>query len=393
MKPIRKDFELLKDVIYLDSGATSLTPKIVIDEIKDYYEKYNSNVHRGIYSISEKATEKYEESRKKVSLFINSKPNEIIFTKGTTESLNLLVYSLSNNLQEGDEIVLTQMEHHSNLVPWQQIAKERNLKLKFIKVDKEGKLNLNGEITEKTKIVSVIHVSNVLGTINDVKSICEKARDVGAISIVDAAQSIPRFKIDVKDIGCDFLCFSGHKMLGPTGVGVLYGKYELLKNLKPFLYGGDMIIEVTFKESKWNEIPFKFEAGTPNVSGVIGLGKAIDYLQEIGMENIEEYEKELTEYCLEKLDTIDKVKIYSLKNRCGVISFNVEGVHSHDVCSVLDEYKICIRGGHMCAMPLVREILGENSICRASLYFYNTRADIDKFIEGIKKVKDIFKIL
>ena len=291
IQKIRRDFPILKDVIYLDNSATSLTPEQVIDSMNEYYKKYNSNVHRGIYSISQKATEEYELARKKVADFINASPEEIIFTKGTTESINLLAYSLTKKLSSNEEIVLTEMEHHSNLVPWQQLAKEKKLTLKFIPVTEEGKLDMeaaNKLITSKTKIVSVTHISNVLGTINDIKEIAKIAHKKNALFIIDGAQSVPHINIDVKDLDCDFLVFSGHKMLGPTGIGILYGKKDLLKNMEPFLYGGDMISEVTFESSKWNDLPWKFEAGTPNVAGVIGLGSAIDYINQIGMENIRE---------------------------------------------------------------------------------------------------------
>ncbi len=396
IQKIRRDFPILKDVIYLDNSATSLTPEQVIDSMNEYYKKYNSNVHRGIYSISQKATEEYELARKKVADFINASPEEIIFTKGTTESINLLAYSLTKKLSSNEEIVLTEMEHHSNLVPWQQLAKEKKLTLKFIPVTEEGKLDMeaaNKLITSKTKIVSVTHISNVLGTINDIKEIAKIAHKKNALFIIDGAQSVPHINIDVKDLDCDFLVFSGHKMLGPTGIGILYGKKDLLKNMEPFLYGGDMISEVTFESSKWNDLPWKFEAGTPNVAGVIGLGSAIDYMNQIGMENIREYEEYLTEYALEKLSKLNNIMIYGPKNNRGsLISFNMDGVHPHDVATILDRSKIAIRGGHMCAMPLITNILNTQSVCRISLYFYNTTEEIDRFIDGIKKTKEIFKL-
>lgn len=396
---IRKNFAILSknNLIYLDNSATSLTPNSVIEAMKEYYENYNANVHRGIYSISQKATEEYELAHKKVANFINAEFEEIIFTKNATESLNLLAYVLTKNLNQGDEILLSEMEHHSNLVPWQQIAKSKSLVVKYIPIDEYGKLDINKikeMITEKTKIVSVTHMSNVLGTINDVKTIAELSHNKNALLIVDGAQSTPHFSIDVKYIDCDFFVFSGHKALGPTGVGVLYGKKELLQKLEPFLFGGGMISEVSFYDSKWAELPWKFEAGTPNIAGSIGLGKAIDFLNNIGMDKIKEYENELTKHALSELRKISGITIYGLQeaeDRGSVISFNLNGVHSHDVATILDRYSIAIRAGHMCAMPLLHEKLKVGSVCRISLCFYNTKEEIDSFIIGIKKIKEIFK--
>ncbi len=398
IEKIKKDFPILKTITYLDSGATSLTPEQVLEAMNNYYRKYRSNVHRGLYKISEEATEAYEGVREKVAQFINAHTKEIIFTKGTTESINLLAYILTKNLKKGDEIVLTEMEHHSNLVPWQQIAKEKDLTLKFIPVTEEGFLEtetMNRMITSKTKIVSVTHVSNALGTINDIKTIAKKAHEKNALVVVDGAQSAPHLKIDVKDLDCDFFAFSAHKMLGPTGTGVLYGRRELLEELPPFFHGGEMISEVSFEESSWNELPWKFEAGTPNIAGVIGLGAAIDYLQEIGMETIREHEERLLEYALKELKKINNVIVYgplNAKNRSGVISFNIQGIHSHDTSTILDRENIAIRAGHLCAMPLIKSVLNEESVCRASFSIYNTKEEIDKLIQGIKKAKEIFKI-
>jgi cysteine desulfurase / selenocysteine lyase len=397
---VKKDFPILnrkingKDLVYLDSGATSLTPQIVVNAVNDFYNKFNANVHRGIHKLSEDATVEYEEAHRKVGRFINAQFEEVIFTKNTTESLNLLAYSLTKDLKENDEILVSEMEHHSNIVPWQELAKDKNLVLKYIKV-KDGTLDLEDlkeKLNEKVKIVSVMHVSNVLGTINDVKEIGRLVHENNSLFIVDGAQSIPHLKIDVKDLDCDFFCFSGHKMMGPTGVGVLYGKKKLLEKMNPFLFGGDMISEVKFSGSKWNELPWKFEAGTPVIAQGIGLGKAVEYLEEIGMDKIKEYEDYLIEYAYEMLEGI--VKIYGpidLKKRSGVISFNIEGIHAHDVSAILDREGIAVRGGHMCAMPLVTEVLKENSLVRASFYVYNTIEDVDKLVEGIKKVKEIFK--
>ncbi len=398
---IKKDFPILNRkingnrLVYLDNSATTQKPIQVINAIKEYYENYNANVHRGIYKLSEEATYKYEEAHKKVADFINADHNEIIFTKNTTESLNLLAYSLTSNLKEGDEIILTQMEHHSNLVPWQQIAKQKNLKLKFIEIDNEGKLKLdqlNDLITKKTKIVSVTAMSNVLGTINNIEKIGKIVHDNDALFIVDGAQSVPHSITDVKKIDCDFLCFSSHKMLGPTGIGVLFGKKNLLESMKPFLYGGDMIKEVKFSDTEFNEIPWKFEAGTPNACDGVALGTAVDYLNEIGMQEIMKHEKELSKYALEKLSQIKSIKIYgpkSLEDRNTVISFSLNNIHSHDISAMLDQYGIAIRGGHMCAMPLM-SLLGVNGLSRASFYIYNDKEDVDILVESLKKVKGMF---
>tara|TARA_Y100000034_G_scaffold134545_1_gene203261 strand:- start:513 stop:1697 length:1185 start_codon:yes stop_codon:yes gene_type:complete len=385
-----EDFPILKNTIYLDSSATSLTPLPVINAINQYYKEYNANVHRGIYKISEKATKEFELARQKVASFINANYNEIIFTKNTTESLNLLAYNLTKNLQEGDEILLTQMEHHSNLVPWQQLAKEKKLKLNYVDV-KNFKLDLEdfkNKLNSKTKIVSLAHISNVLGCINPIKEISKLAHENNALVVVDAAQSIPHIKIDVEDLDCDFLAFSGHKLFGPTGIGVLYGKERLLENLPPFLYGGEMIKSVGFNETTFNDLPHKFEAGTPPIAQAIGLGKAIEYLQSLG--NIEEYENYLTNYTLEKLKTIPGIKIYS-SGESSVISFNLENIHAHDVSAILDRENIAIRAGHMCAMPLVKEVLKTQAVCRVSLSFYNTTEEIDKLITALKKVKEVFQ--
>jgi len=404
VRKLRQDFPILfrrsngKSLVYLDNSATSLTPELVLDAMNRYYREYNANVHRAIHSIGQKATEEYESAHQKVADFINAEFKEIIFTKNTTESLNLLAYSLTKKLQKGDEILLTEMEHHSNLVPWQQLSKDKGLILKFIRVDDDGNLDMKNArelITNKTKIISVVHMSNVLGTINDVKEIGKIAHAKNAIFIVDGAQSVPHIKVDVKGIDCDFFVFSAHKMCGPTGIGVLYGKKEFLEKMDPFLYGGDMISQVTFEDSKWNDIPWKFEAGTPNIAESIGLAKAIDYLNIVGMDKIKDYEEYLTEYALEKLSKIKKITIYGqndIKKRGSVISFNIDGIHPHDVAAILDRDAIAIRGGHLCAMPFVTSNLNVDSVCRLSLYFYNTTEDIDKLIEGIKKAKEVFKI-
>jgi cysteine desulfurase / selenocysteine lyase len=399
VEKIRKDFPILnvkvhgKPLIYLDNAATSQKPRQVIRAVDDYYENYNANIHRSIHKLGEEATAAYEDAHKKVSDFINAEFEEAIFTKSTTESLNLLAYSLGSELKKGDEILITQMEHHSNFVPWQQLAIKKDLMLKFVEIDKEGKLKidqLNDLINEKTKIVSLSHISNVLGTINPVEEISKIAKSKSnAYFIVDAAQSVPHMPVDVKKIGCDFLAFSGHKMLGPTGIGVLYGKKELLEKMQPFLYGGEMIKEVTFENTKFNDLPWKFEAGTMNIAQAIGLGAAIDYLKKIGMENIMQHERELVKYATEKLSEIDEVEIYGPDNKSSLISFNIKNVHAHDTATILDGEGIAVRAGHQCAMPL-HSVLGIMASTRASFYLYNKMEEIDKLAEGIKKAIKIF---
>lgn len=385
---VQPDFPILKNIIYLDNSSTTQKPKQVINAIKKYYEEDNANVHRGVYKLSLKATMAYEKAHEIVAKFINAKFEEVIFTKGTTESLNLLAYSLGKTLKAGDEIVLTEMEHHSNLVPWQQLAKEKSVVLKFIPITADFRLDMQKArelITSKTKIVSVTHISNVLGTINPIKELTALAHEAGAMMIVDAAQSVPHLPINVKELNCDFLAFSGHKMCGPTGIGVLYGKKELLEKMDPFLYGGDMIKEVTFETSTWNDLPWKFEAGTPNIAGAVGLAAAINYLQKIGMENIQHYEKELTDYILQKLSALPTIKLIGPavpEGRAAVFSFIVEGIHPHDVSEIFDKENICVRGGHHCAMPL-HEKLQVNGSVRASFYFYNTKDDLDALAESI----------
>ena len=399
VEKIRKDFPILKvkvngkPLVYFDNAATSQKPKRVIDALSDYYENYNANIHRSIHKLGEQATLAYENAHKKVAEFINSDPEEIVFTKGATESLNLVAYSLTENLKPNDEIILTQMEHHSNLVPWQQLAKKKNLKLNFVEFDEEGKLRL-GQFEEllnkKTKIVSVVHMSNALGTINPVEEIAKTVKEKSsAYFIVDAAQSVPHMPVDVKKMNCDFLAFSGHKMLAPTGIGVLYGKKELLEKMQPFQYGGGMIKEVTFKDTKFNDIPWKFEAGTPNIAQGIGLAAAVDYLNKVGMKNIMNHGKELANYCYEKLSEIDEVEIYGPKERGALVSFNVKEVHAHDTATILDSEGIAVRAGHHCTMPL-HSVLGIPASTRASFYLYNTKEEIDKLAEGIQKVIKVF---
>ena len=396
---IRKDFSILnnQNIAYLDSGATTQKPKQVIEAIDNYYDSANANPHRGAYKLSIKATEVYDEARQKVCDFINANsPEEIVFTRNATESINLIAYSYGlNNLKQNDKIVLSIMEHHSNLVPWQYVSKKTGASLEYMYLNQDGEIPLdeiNNKIVPGVKIVGITHVSNVLGTINPVKEIAKKAHSVGAVVVVDASQSAPHIKVDVKDLDADFLVFSGHKMLSPLGIGVLYGKKELLEKMPPFLYGGDMIEYVYEQSATYAPVPTKFEAGTQNVGGAVGLSSAIDYLNNIGMENVEKIEKELISYAMEKLSELDFISIYGpkdLNKHAGVISFNVNGVHPHDVSSILDSLGVCIRSGNHCARPLLR-YMGLDSTCRASFYIYNTKEDVDRLIVALLKTKEIF---
>ena len=398
---IKLDFPIFQNrkIAYLDNGATTQKPCQVIEAIYNFYEKYNANPHRGAYTLSIEATEVYENTRKKIAHFINAKNSEeIIFTKNATESLNLIAYSYGmENLKKDDKIVISIMEHHSNLVTWQKVSKITGSKLEYMYIDKNFEIpdeEIEKKITDKTKIVSVTHVSNVLGTINNIKKIIKQAHKVGAIVVIDAAQSIPHMKIDVQDMDADFLVFSGHKMLAPLGIGVLYGKKEILDKMNPFLMGGDMIEYVHEQETTFAPLPNKFEAGTQNVEGVIGLGAAIDYIQNIGYENIEKAEKELLSYARNELSKLDYLTLYltpNLENHAGgVISFNIKGVHPHDVASILDSEGVCVRSGNHCAQPLMR-FLGIDSTCRASFYFYNTKEDVDKLVNALNKAYNMFK--
>lgn len=404
IKAVKKQFPILidqPDLIYLDSTATSLKPKIVVDKIKEYYEKYSANIFRGIYPMSEKATTEFEETRQIVSEFINAnKPEEIIFTRNTTESLNLLAYSLGRKIIEpGDEIATTIMEHHSNFVPWQVLASEVGATFKIVDINDEGylKINWNEVITKKTKILTLTHVSNVLGTINPVKKIITDVKKINPkiIVIVDAAQAVPHLKIDVKDLGADFIVFSSHKMLGPTGVGVLWGKEQLLKEMYPFMYGGDMISEVYIDRTTFKEPPHKFEAGTPAIGEVIGFKEAINFLNKIGMDKVREHEKQLTAYCFKTLkkEFGEKIRFYGpadIEDRSGVITFSFDKFHPHDIAQILADQGICVRAGHHCAMPLHTR-LGVPATVRASFYLYNDKNDIERLINGLNKVRKILK--
>ena len=397
---IKKDFPILenRNIAYLDSAATTQKPVNVIRAIEEYYKNYNANPHRGAYSLSIEATEKYENAREKISKFINSKhKEEIIFTKNATESLNLIAYSYGmENLKQGDEVVLSIMEHHSNLVPWQKVCKVTESKLTYMYINENFELTdeeIERKITDKAKIVAITHISNVLGTINPIKKIINYAHKKGAIVVVDASQSIPHMKIDVQDLNADFLVFSGHKMLAPLGIGVLYGKKELLNKMNPFLMGGDMIEYVYEQNTTFAPLPNKFEAGTQNVEGVIGLVSAIDYIENIGYDKIQKIENELLEYAREQLSKLDYIELYltsNKENHSGVISFNIKGIHPHDVASILDAEDVCIRSGNHCAQPLMR-YLGIDSTCRASFYFYNTKEDVDKLVNALNKAYSMFK--
>ena len=398
-----QDFPILqtkmngRPIVYLDNGATTQKPEAVIKAVADYCTYCNANPHRGAYELSIKATDIYETARVRTQQFIGAaRPEEIIFTKNATEALNLVAYSYGRaNIREGDEIVITISEHHSNIVPWQFVAKARGATLKYIYLAEDGNLSaedIAAQITEKTKIVAVTHVSNVLGLVNDVRTIADRAHAVGAVIVVDGSQSVPHIAVDVQAMDADFFAFSGHKMLSPMGIGVLYGKYHILDAMPPFLFGGDMIDYVGEQETTFAELPAKFEAGTQNVSGASGLIAAIDYLEKVGFDRIETIERDLISYALPKLRELPFVELYGCDstrdNKTGIITFNVKDVHPHDVASILDSYGVAIRAGHHCAQPLMR-YLGQNATCRASFYLYNTHEDIDRFVEALKKVRGV----
>jgi len=412
---IKDDFPILtrkihgKPLVYLDNAATSQKPQAVIDALSDYYERTNANVHRGIHTLAEEATRLYEEARDKTVRFINAASREeIIFVRNTTEAVNLVAQSWAReHLYPGDEIVVSIMEHHSNFVPWQQLALDRGVMLKIVDIDEEGRLALRSNakvqnsksndleslISPRTKLIAVTHASNVLGTINDIQSVVRMARPRGILTFVDGAQAVPHSAVDVQALGVDFYAFSSHKMLGPTGVGVLYGRKAILETMRPYQTGGDMIKRVTIEKTEWNELPWKFEAGTPNIADVIAFGVAIEYLAKIGFDVIARHEQELGAYCLERLRAIDGLTLYGpqeMQERVGVFSFNLEGIHAHDAATVLDEEGIAIRSGHHCAQPLM-ERLHVPATARASLYLYNVKEDVDRLAQGIKKAVKIFR--
>ena len=404
VQAVRNDFPILKrlvngkPLVYLDNAATSHKPRQVIDALVDYYEGYNSNVHRGVHTLSVEATEHYEEARVKVARFINApEPEHVIWVRNTTEAINLVAKTWARaNVHAGDEILVTEMEHHSNLVPWQQLAADNGATLKFIGLDDDYKLDLSDLdtlLTAKTRLVAITHMSNVLGTITPVERIIEGAHRVGAAVLVDAAQSVPHLPIDVQKLDCDFLAFSGHKMLAPTGIGCLYVRGELLEEMEPFLHGGEMVLEVTFETASWAPLPMRFEAGTPNIADAIGMGAAVDYLEALGMDNVRQHEMAITRYAVERFREMEEVTTYGtseLEMRGGVVSFYLDGVHPHDLGQVLDSYGIAIRTGHHCAMPLVRSRLNVPATARASFYIYNTAAEVDALIDGLKATVEYF---
>ena len=406
VKKIREDFPILereingKRLVYFDNAATTQKPQAVIDSLVDYYQNYNANVHRGVHSLSMEATDKYEEAREKVAAFINAESSDcLIWTRNSSESLNLVAYTWGEkNIEEGDEIVLTPMEHHSNLVPWQEIARRKGANIRFIPITSDGLLDLTEIekiINDRTALVSVVHMSNALGTINPVKQIATIAHSRGAKVLIDGAQSVPHIPTDVQDYDCDFLVFSGHKMLGPTGIGCLYAKKEILETMEPFMTGGEMVLEVTYEKASWADLPMKFEAGTPNIADAIGLGAAIDYLNELGMDNIYSHENELTFHAMCKFFELQSegVELFGPRDenlKGGVFSFNVPDVHPHDLGTVLDNMGIAVRTGHHCAMPLVKS-LGVAATARASFYLYNTTDEIDVFVDALREAIRYFR--
>lgn len=400
---VRADFPLLqrsvdgKPLVYLDSAATSQKPRAVLEALQRYYEEYNANVHRGLYRIAERATLAYEEARAKVAAFVGARPEELVFTRGTTEAINLVAYAWGDAfVRAGDEVLVTEMEHHSNLVPWQLLAQRRGARLRVLRVRPEdGTLDLDALdrlLTERTRVVAVAHQSNVVGTINPVRYISERAHAVGAVVVVDGAQSVPHMPVRVGELGCDFLAFSGHKMCGPTGIGALWGRRELLEAMPPFHGGGEMIERVELEHSTYKDPPHRFEAGTPNIADAIGLGVAVEYLRALGMEAVREHEKALVRYAMAQLAEVRGVRLYGPKDpelRGGALAFTLEGVHPHDVAQVLDEQGVCVRAGHHCAQPLHRA-LGLTATARASVYLYNTPEDIDALVRGLERVRAFF---
>ncbi len=403
VESIRSDFPILarkingRNLIYLDNAATSQKPRQVIKSLTDYYEQTNANVHRGVHTLSIEATDEYELARSKVANFINApRPEEVIWTRNTSESLNLVAATWAEqNVGEGDNIVITAMEHHSNIVPWQQLAARKKAELRYLAAGEDGLLdisNLESIVDSRTRLVAMTHMSNVLGTVNPVRELADRAHAVGAVILVDAAQSVPHMPVDVRSLDVDFLCFSAHKMLGPTGIGVLWGRYDLLEEMPPYMFGGDMILEVTYEDANWNKLPYKFEAGTPNIADAIATGAAVDYLNDLGMDNVWLHEQELTVYAMEKFSALNEVKILGPKDptlRGGVVSFIHETIHPHDLGTALDQQGIAIRTGHHCAMPLIRSF-DVVAAARASFYIYNTKSEIDALVNGIRETEGYF---
>ena len=403
VKAIRKDFPILerevygKPLVYLDNAATSQKPRSVIQALVEYYEGYNSNVHRGVHALSMEATDRYEEARAKVARFINADSTEsIVWTRNTTEGINLVANTWAmDEIKAGDEIVVTQMEHHSNLVPWQKVARERGASLRILPLTEDGTLDseeFDSYITPRCKLLSVVHVSNSLGTINPISELVSRARSVGASVMIDAAQSVPHLPVDVKELDCDFLAFSGHKMLGPTGIGVLYVKRDVLEQMEPFLLGGEMVLEVWNDRATWNDLPMRFEAGTPNIADAIALGAAVDYLEALGMDNVREHEIQLTKYGLDAFKELEEIDVFGPDDprlRGGVISFHHSDIHPHDLGTVLDRQGIAIRTGHHCTMPLMRS-MDVIATARASFYIYNTEEEVDLLVDGLKQALRYF---
>ena len=407
LEEIRKDFPVLnrrvrddKQLVYLDNAATTQKPNQVIDAITDYYQNHNSNIHRAVHALAEESTEAFEVTRDKIAKFLNiQNREEIVFVRGTTEAINLISYAWGrDNVEKGDIVVTTEYEHHSNIVPWQILTQETGAELKYINIDDNGELMLEQLdeylATGKVKLVAISHVSNVLGTITDIQKVIKKCKDAGAKILVDGAQAVPHMKVDIASLGCDFYAFSAHKMLGPTGVGVLWARKELLENMRPFQGGGDMIREVHKHETTWNDLPYKFEAGTPNVADVICFAAAIDYLTKIGMDNVRSHEVELTKYALEKMSNVKGLTIYGPKDpqkASGVISFNFNDVHPHDVATIIDKNGVAIRSGHHCAQVLM-EKLNVAATNRASFYIYTTKEEVDTLIDSLEQVAKVFKL-
>src|SRR3989475_2726326 len=406
VEKVRQDFPILqriingKPFIYLDNAATAQKPRQVIETLDHFYKEYNANIHRGIYKVSEEATAAHEEARAKVARFINARsPNEIVFVRGTTEAINLVAHAWGRkNVGLGDSIMLTEMEHHSNIVPWQLLAREKGASLKYVGISEDGRLvreDVHQHLEEgQVKLIAVTHVSNVLGTINPIRELVREAHKHGSKVLVDGAQSVPHMPIDVQDLDCDFLAFSGHKMCGPTGIGVLYGKRELLQHMEPYQSGGEMIREVQPYEATFKDPPFKFEAGTTDIAGAIGLGAAVDYLSKLGLRNVRDHDREITKYALDALGGVKSLKVYGPtdpETRGGVVSFNLADVHAHDMASMLDEDGIAVRSGHHCAQPLM-ERLGVAATTRASVYLYNTEEEIDRLVDSVERAGRVFKI-
>ena len=405
---IRKDFPILstkangKPLVFLDSASTSQKPKQVIDAVKDYYETYNSNIHRGIYQISIKSTDAYTDSKELAAKLINAESyRNIIYCRNTTDAINIVALSYAEpNINAGDHILITDMEHHSNIVPWLMLAKRKGAFLDHAGLIDKSFVDMEDfkkKLEKKPKIVAFTHASNVLGTINDVKLMTKLAHDAGAVVLVDAAQSVPHMKVDVKDIDCDFMAFSSHKMLGPSGIGVLYGKEEILEATTPAIVGSDMIRTVTFNSADWNELPWKFESGTPNIEGAIGFGAAIEYLNNVGIQNIRDHEIEMLKYSFKRLSELSYMKLYgpganNIARKGGVISFNIDGAHPHDVSTIFDTDGIAIRAGHHCAIPLVTGILSEVAVSRMSFYLYNKQEEVDKVMDAVEKVRRVLKL-